>query len=135
MSTTFWIALYVIVGVALVSALCWAVWRKATAADQQLIKRIARLPLRSKLHLAWALYLDNRVPTRIRLIPPALVLYLALPIDFIPDFIPVLGQLDDVLIVVAGIALLFRFIGRDVLLEHVDTAEEEAEARVLGELD
>ena len=48
----------------------------------------------------------------------AVAAYALSPIDLIPDFIPVLGQLDDVIIVPLGIWLVFRMIPRDVLAEH-----------------
>ena len=61
---------------------------------------------------------DPRVPRRRKLLLVALVAYLAMPIDLVPDFIPVAGQLDDVLI--AGLALRYALRGApDVLLrEH-----------------
>lgn len=48
---------------------------------------------------------DSRVPRRRKLLLAALVGYLALPFDLIPDFVPVAGQLDDVLVV----AFVFRY--------------------------
>ena len=48
---------------------------------------------------------DDRVPTRRKLVLVALVGYLALPIDLVPDFIPIAGQLDDV--IVAALALRY----------------------------
>jgi hypothetical protein len=53
----------------------------------------------------------------------ALVLYLAMPLDIIPDFIPVLGYVDDVLIVVIGAGLLLRSIPPRVLDAHVSRFE------------
>src|SRR4051794_36958654 len=47
---------------------------------------------------------DPRVPRRRKLLPAAALVYLALPFDLVPDFIPVAGQLDDAVIV----ALVFR---------------------------
>ena len=86
---------------------------------QALVRRIGRLSLRNKARLALSLVRDRRLPLAARAIPPALVLYLATPIDLIPDFIPVLGHLDDVLIVGLGIGLLLRFTPRAVLTGHV----------------
>jgi len=82
-------------------------------------KRYLALPWRGKLTVAWRLWRDPRVPLRARLILPAAALYLAMPIDIIPDFIPVLGQLDDVLVVVLALGLFLRLTPRDVMSEHI----------------
>lgn len=73
----------------------------------------------------YALYLastDPRVPWYAKLLIGLIVAYALSPIDLIPDFIPVIGYLDDLLIVPAGIALASRLIPRDVLDEHRATA-------------
>jgi uncharacterized membrane protein YkvA (DUF1232 family) len=49
--------------------------------------------------------------------------YALSPIDLIPDFIPVLGYLDDLILVPAGLWLAMRLIPPDVLAEHRATAE------------
>ena len=54
-----------------------------------------------------------------RLLPVPLFLYLAIPFDLVPDFIPVLGQLDDVLIVAAVAWLVLRLTPSEVLREHL----------------
>jgi uncharacterized membrane protein YkvA (DUF1232 family) len=61
---------------------------------------------------------DPRVPRRHKLILVLLVGYLAMPIDLVPDFIPVVGQLDDA--IVAGLALraVLRGSGPDLVREH-----------------
>ncbi len=59
---------------------------------------------------------DGRIPRSRKLVLGALIVYLALPIDVVPDFIPVAGQLDDVLIVVLALRLVLRG-GRDVVTE------------------
>jgi len=61
---------------------------------------------------------DPRTPWYAKAIAIAVAAYALSPIDLIPDFIPVLGQLDDVIIVPLGIWLVFRMIPRDVLDEH-----------------
>ena len=56
--------------------------------------------------LAWKLFRDPRVPNMTKyLIPGLAVAYVLLPIDFLPDFIPGLGQLDDLAILALGIKL------------------------------
>lgn len=68
--------------------------------------------------LALRLLRDRRVPRRARLVPLALVLYLMLPFDLIPDFLPVIGQLDDLLIVVLSAWVIARLVPADVIAEH-----------------
>lgn len=60
---------------------------------------------------------DPRVPRRRKLVLWGLLLYLASPIDLVPDFIPVAGQLDDAIIVALALRLLVRG-GRGLVVEH-----------------
>jgi uncharacterized membrane protein YkvA (DUF1232 family) len=48
--------------------------------------------------------------------------YALSPIDLIPDFIPVLGYVDDLIIVPAGIALVIRLIPADIMAQHREMA-------------
>src|SRR5262245_15421238 len=61
---------------------------------------------------------DPRVPRRRKLLLLALVGYLALPFDLVPDFIPVAGQLDDAIIVALVLRSFIRSSGEDLLREH-----------------
>jgi uncharacterized membrane protein YkvA (DUF1232 family) len=60
---------------------------------------------------------DLRVPRRRKLLLLALVGYLALPFDFVPDFIPVAGQLDDAIIVALVLRGFVRSGGEDLIRE------------------
>ncbi|MFN2472153.1 MAG: YkvA family protein [Gaiellaceae bacterium] len=60
---------------------------------------------------------DPRVPRRAKLALGALIPYLAVPIDLVPDFIPVLGQLDDALLIAAALAYVARVAGREIVRE------------------
>ena len=61
---------------------------------------------------------DDRVPRRRKLLLAALVGYLALPFDLVPDFIPVAGQLDDVLIVAFVLRRFLRSGGDQLVRQH-----------------
>jgi len=60
---------------------------------------------------------DPRVPKRRKLLLIALVAYLGLPFDLVPDFIPVAGQLDDAIIVALVLRHLVRAGGEPMLIE------------------
>jgi uncharacterized membrane protein YkvA (DUF1232 family) len=60
---------------------------------------------------------DPRVPRRAKVALALVVPYLAMPFDLIPDFIPVVGQLDDALLVAAALGYVVRVAGRDVVEE------------------
>ncbi len=104
-------------------ALSLRAWRRTDLATKALIKRVTRLSWRKKLSLARGLATDARIPLRARLIPPALVLYLAMPIDIIPDFIPVIGLMDDVIVMAVGVGLLLRLVPRSLLEEQIASLE------------
>lgn len=77
-----------------------------------------------------ALYLaarDPRVPWYAKAVALAVAAYALSPIDLIPDFIPVIGYLDDLIIVPLGILLAVRLIPADILAEHRFAASEAAE--------
>jgi uncharacterized membrane protein YkvA (DUF1232 family) len=61
---------------------------------------------------------DARVPRRKKALLIALTGYLALPFDLVPDFIPVAGQLDDVVIVALVLHSLLRGDGESLVREH-----------------
>jgi uncharacterized membrane protein YkvA (DUF1232 family) len=61
---------------------------------------------------------DPRLPRRAKLALILLLPYLASPIDFIPDFIPVVGHLDDVLLVAAALRYVLKLAGSGVVEDH-----------------
>jgi uncharacterized membrane protein YkvA (DUF1232 family) len=61
---------------------------------------------------------DPRVPRRKKLLLVALAGYLALPFDLVPDFIPVAGQLDDVIIVALVLRSFLRSGGEPLVRAH-----------------
>lgn len=62
-------------------------------------------------------YRDPRTPWYARLVAAAVVAYALSPLDLVPDFVPVLGYLDDLLLVPLGLALAVRLIPPAVLAE------------------
>jgi len=87
--------------------------------------------LKKQAHLlkreAFALYYaarDPRVPWYARLLIAFVVAHTFSPIDLIPDFIPVLGYLDDLIITPAGIALALRMIPPQVMSEARQRADK-----------
>jgi uncharacterized membrane protein YkvA (DUF1232 family) len=81
-----------------------------------------------------ALYLaarDPRVPWYAKALAVAIAAYALSPIDMIPDFIPVLGYLDDLIIIPAGVALVVRLIPPEIMAQHRSTADN-AETRPIS---
>ena len=79
-----------------------------------------------------ALYLaarDPRVPWYAKLVAACVAAYALSPIDLVPDFVPVLGYLDDLVIVPLGILLAVRLIPAELLDEHRRAAAERGAAR------
>ena len=89
------------------------------------LKRWARR-LKTELCALYLAYGAPRVPTYARVFAALAVAYAFSPIDLIPDPIPVLGYLDDLILVPLGIALAVRMIPPDIL------AECRAKAREVG---
>jgi uncharacterized membrane protein YkvA (DUF1232 family) len=73
---------------------------------------------------------DPRVPWYAKAVGACVVAYALSPIDLIPDFVPVLGLLDDLVLVPLGLLLVVRLIPADVLAEHRVAAAAVAERPV-----
>ncbi len=61
---------------------------------------------------------DSRVPWYAKVLMALTIGYAISPIDLIPDFIPIIGQIDDLIIVPAGIALVIKMIPKSVMEEY-----------------
>lgn len=68
--------------------------------------------------LARRLLADPRLPRRRKVVLIMMLAYLALPFDLVPDFIPVLGQLDDAIIVAVSLRFVLRGAGPHLVGEH-----------------
>jgi len=60
----------------------------------------------SLLRAVFRVLVDPRVPLRLKALLPAALLYLILPIDLVPDFIPLAGRLDDLLVLALAVGLM-----------------------------
>ena len=76
-----------------------------------------RLP--TYIRLVWALLRDGRVPAAQKLNLVGIAGYIVLPIDLLPDFVPVLGQLDDIAVVLLGLDLFIRSAPPAIVDEHL----------------
>jgi uncharacterized membrane protein YkvA (DUF1232 family) len=70
----------------------------------------------------WLAVRDSRVPWWAKMIAAGVAVYALRPIDLIPDFVPVLGHLDDAVIVPAGLLLAIRPIPGELMEEFRATA-------------
>jgi uncharacterized membrane protein YkvA (DUF1232 family) len=78
---------------------------------------LAHLPNFLKLFLR--LVKDPRVKLAPKLVVLGVLAYLILPTDLVPDFIPGLGQVDDVIVLLVGLKLFLRLCPPEVVREHV----------------
>ena len=80
--------------------------------------------LKTELYAVYLAYNDPRVPWYARVFAACVVGYAFSPIDLIPDFIPVLGYLDDLILVPLGITLAIKMIPPGVMAECRVSAQE-----------
>lgn len=85
--------------------------------------------VKQDVHAVYLAARDPRTPWYARAAALLVAAYALSPIDLIPDFIPVVGYLDDLLIVPLGILLVARLIPDDVLAEHRSAVRERHAAR------
>ncbi|MBN1429137.1 MAG: DUF1232 domain-containing protein [Anaerolineae bacterium] len=73
--------------------------------------------LKTEVYALYLAYRDPRVPWYARLLAACVVAYAFSPIDLIPDPIPVLGYLDDLMLIPLGIWLVLKMIPADVMVD------------------
>jgi uncharacterized membrane protein YkvA (DUF1232 family) len=88
----------------------------AQASAIQRLKSWARALKRDVMAL-WLAARDPRVPLQAKILATVVAAYALSPVDLIPDFIPVLGYLDDLILVPLGIALTVRLIPPQLMQE------------------
>ena len=87
-----------------------------TGAKRTVMGTMKELP--NFLRLLGGLLTDLRVATTDKLLVAGAVAYILLPMDFIPDFIPFLGEVDDIFLLVIALQRLIANAGRAVVLDH-----------------
>jgi uncharacterized membrane protein YkvA (DUF1232 family) len=91
------------------------------ATTQRRLRNWARL-IERDVHALYLARRDPRVPWYAKALAALVAGYALSPIDLIPDFIPVVGHLDDVILVPLGIAVVIRLIPPEVMAEHREVA-------------
>ena len=79
--------------------------------------------------LYWRLFRDRRVPILPKALLVLTLVYVVSPFDVIPDFIPVIGEMDDVVVVLSGLWLFIRLCPPEVVREVVHDIAARAAAR------
>lgn len=103
-----------------------------TGAKRTLIGTITQIP--SYLRLMGGLLTDPRVPALDKVLLGIAIAYVIAPIDLIPDFVPFIGQVDDVFIVVLALRRLISNAGMRVIRDHWDGAIEDLHPTALQEV-
>jgi uncharacterized membrane protein YkvA (DUF1232 family) len=80
--------------------------------------------LKRETYALYLVYRDPRTPWYARLFAACVVGYAFSPIDLVPDFIPVLGHLDDLVLVPLGILLALKMIPPEMMAECREKAED-----------
>jgi uncharacterized membrane protein YkvA (DUF1232 family) len=90
--------------------------------DRRLVAAGAAQRIRTYLLALWKLFRHPETPRAARWVAIAVIAYAVSPIDLIPDFIPVLGQLDDLILIPLGIALVVRMTPKPLWSALLDEA-------------
>lgn len=87
-----------------------------TGARRTVISTISEIP--NFLRLLYGLVTDSRVANVDKLVLAGAIAYILMPIDIIPDFIPFIGEVDDVFVLILAIQRLISNAGRAVVADH-----------------
>ena len=88
------------------------------AAKRTVLGAVRQIP--SYLRLLWGLLTDERVSVLNKVLVGAAIGYVVMPFDLIPDFIPLIGQVDDIYVIMLALDRLISHAGADVLADHWD---------------
>jgi uncharacterized membrane protein YkvA (DUF1232 family) len=86
--------------------------------------------LRRDAHMLWLAARDTRTPLPAKLVAGFVAAYALSPIDLIPDFVPVLGLLDEMVIVPIGLAIALRLVPNELMAEFRAKADIASERPV-----
>lgn len=87
-------------------------------AGRRLLARELALLVPNLVRLFRGLLADPRVPLRAKVVLVVGIVWIASPIDLIPEFIPIAGPLDDAIVAALVLGYVSRTVGRDVVREH-----------------
>lgn len=87
-----------------------------SGAKRTVVSALKELP--NFLRLLGGLLADRRVSATDKLLVAGAVAYVMLPMDFVPDFVPFIGEIDDLFVLVLALQRLIANAGRAVLLDH-----------------
>lgn len=79
--------------------------------------------LRRDAHMLWIAARDPRTPLAAKLVGGLIAAYALSPIDFIPDFVPILGLLDELILVPIGLAIAVMLVPKPLMAEFRDAAD------------
>lgn len=115
-----WQVLVAIVGGFLLvyAVLLVSLWLYARKHPETVSMKDALRLLPDLMRLVKNLIADQAVPARVRIELVLLLIYLLLPIDLVPDFLPIIGYADDVIIVALVLGSVIRHAGRPALERH-----------------
>lgn len=97
---------------------------------QEVVMRVIKswkekaMGLKKQIQVIYLAYKDPRTPCYIKILAGLVVAYAFSPIDLIPDFIPVLGYLDDLLLIPIGVGLVIKLIPKEILSNLQEKAKD-----------
>jgi uncharacterized membrane protein YkvA (DUF1232 family) len=97
-----------------------------TGAKRTVVNALRELP--NFFRLLYGLLTDKRVATFDKLLVGGAIAYLIMPMDFIPDFIPFIGEVDDLFLLILAIQRLISSAGHKVVADHWMGEPEELES-------
>ena len=104
--------------------------RPRRGAKRTLMATVALLP--NYLRLLFGLFTDKRVSALDKVLVAGAIAYIVMPMDFIPDYIPFLGEVDDVFLLMTAVQRLIANAGQRVVLGHWPGEPTELEPENIG---